>query len=282
MKILIIGSSGQLGKCATEILSKKHEIKTSAIDIPSDFKYDLTNDNLEKTLGEYKPDIILLAAAYTHVDGCEQNPELSYSINYKGTVNVADYCKKFDTKLIFLSTDYVFDGENGPYNEDDKTNPLNVYGQHKLDSEIYIKNNLKNYLILRTAWLADTKYDDKNYVAQVLKKLKNNETVKAVDDQFGNPTLTRNLVKNMETLLEKNISGLYHLCGTATIDRFTYTQKIANIFGFDKNLVLKAKSSDFPSTAKRPRHGGLNTSKIQKNSGIKLLNVKEMLEIMKK
>src|SRR3989339_1468943 len=131
MKILIIGSSGQLGKCATEILSKKHEIKTSAIDIPSDFKYDLTNDNLEKTLGEYKPDIILLAAAYTHVDGCEQNPELSYSINYKGTVNVADYCKKFDTKLIFLSTDYVFDGENGPYNEDDKTNPLNVYGQHK-------------------------------------------------------------------------------------------------------------------------------------------------------
>ncbi len=282
MNLLIIGN-GQLGSAITKIFSKNKEynIKTTGIENEYDLFFDLTKDDLEKKLENYKPEIIILTAAYTHVDGCEQNPNLSKLVNVIGVQKVTNYCKKHETKLIFFSTDYIFDGEKGPYNENDAPNPLNIYGAHKLEAENIIKENLKNYLIIRTAWLADPMFDDKNYIAQVLRKLKNAEIVKAVTDQYGNPTLTRNLVHNMEVLIKKNANGIFHVCGAETIDRFTYTKKLAKGFGYDENLVLPAISSDFPSTAIRPVHGGLNVSKVQKIEGIKLLKTEEIIEIIK-
>jgi len=120
-----------------------------------------------------------------------------------------------------------------------------------------------------------------NFVARLLEKLKNRESLKIVDDQYGNPTLTRNVVENIEVFLDQNLSGTYHISGTEMINRFAYARKIAEIFGYDPNLILKAKSNDFKTAAKRPLYGGMNTAKAKKIPGIKLLNVEEMVYKMK-
>lgn len=305
-KILILGSTGQLGKAATDILGKNSDYEVSVsgrgANPPSplsdkvgteqnpsrpplvngrSFEFDLATDDLALTLGDYKPDVILLAAAFTHVDGCELDPKKSYIVNVEGVKKVTDYCKKFGVKLVFFSTDYIFDGENGPYSESDKPNPLNVYGLHKLEAENYIRENLVNYLILRVAWLADTKYDDKNFVAQVLRKMKNGEILKISDDQFGNPSLTRNVVENIGVLIDQRITGIFNLCGKEMIDRFNYSKKIAKTFNFDENLVMAAKPGDYVVPAKRPTKAGMKVDKIEKIPGIHLLTIDEMLNLMK-
>jgi len=202
INVLIIGGSGQVGSNLIKSFSKS-ELKSNfkvfgtynqhIID-GLDFS-DITDKNSIKIIFEkYKPNIVIQTSALTNVELCEEDKEFANKINVIGTQNVVDLCKEFDSKMVYISTDYVFDGKNGPFSEDDAPNPLNHYGKTKLKSENIVKT-LKNFLIIRTAWVYDVNSKSTSFVKQVLNSLSARKVMHISNDQFGHPTLASNLAE---------------------------------------------------------------------------------------
>jgi dTDP-4-dehydrorhamnose reductase len=204
-KLLVTGSKGQLGRDLISDFSKKYDISGFDID-----DIDIRNlEQLKSFFKEKKPDIVLHTAAYTDVDGCEHNVETAMSINAEGTTNIALACREIGAKLIYYSTDYVFDGDKTtPYTETDTPNPQTVYGKSKLEGEKYVTEILEDYIILRIAWLYGA--HGKNFVRTMIKlgeeQLKNSKDgqivtpLKVVDDQIGNPTWTVEIARQTDVM----------------------------------------------------------------------------------
>ncbi len=229
----------------------------------------------------YHPQIIINAAAYTDVDGCEIHKDKAWAVNVGGVRNLVNLCKEQNIKLIHISTDYIFNGEDGPYSEDDPPDPVSFYGETKLESEKIIKESGIDYLIVRTNVLYGFGKNVKsNFLLWLLEKLSQNEKIKIVTDQFNNPTLADNLSLCILEMVKKNFSGTYHIAGSEYLSRYDFAIKVADKFNFDKNNILPTKTEILQQKAKRPYKGGLRIDKAQSILETKLLNVDQSLDYL--
>jgi len=288
--VLITGSNGLLGqKLACDFHSY---CKVIACDLsPETYlsfpnlsyeSLDITNRRqLEFQITFYHPQVIINAAAYTDVDGCEIHKDKAWATNVGGVKNLVNFCKKKKIKLIHLSTDYIFNGEKGPYAEDDPPDPVNFYGETKLESEKIIKDGGIDFLIIRTNVLYGLGDKVKpNFLLWLLDKLSQNEKIKIVTDQFNNPTLADNLSSCILEMTKKNVSGIYHIAGSEYLSRYDFASKVANKFNFDKNNILPTKTELLQQEAKRPYRGGLKIDKAESILETKLLNVNQALDYL--
>lgn len=286
--VLITGANGLLGQKLCQHFSSF--FKVFAIDLHPQSFISLPNVSYEslnlihRTLLEpfvllHNPAVIINAAAYTDVDGCEIHKTQAWLANVGAVIHLARECHAHRIKLVQLSTDYVFDGENGPYAEDDSPHPMSFYGETKLESENLIKKANIDFLIVRTNVLYGFgKNVKKNFLLWLLEKLSAGEKIKIVTDQFNNPTLADNLSLCILEMVEKNLSGVFHIGGAEYLSRYDFALKVADKFNFDKNLISPTQTEFLEQKAKRPYRGGLKIEKAQRILQTKLLNVDEGLE----
>ena len=278
--ILITGGSGQLGVSLKKIFHSKYEIIWATRDIKStgsNIYLDVTNSILFKeVLNTTNPDLIINLAALTNVDLCERNPGLSYSVNLGGIENLINL---FNGPIVHLSTDYVFDGESGPYSEGDPTNPLNVYGASKLASEKVLLEHAENSLVIRTNVLYDyyssTSASFLNWVVNYLSK---RIEINVVDDQWNNPTWTSSLAVVIERAVDLGLSGLVHWGDNDWVSRYEFANKIADVFSLKKSLVKPISTSELNQDAKRPLKGGLKTNYAQSVLNLEPPTIEECLK----
>lgn len=285
-KLLITGTSGLLGNKIVEVAKHNYEVIPTHNTKPlhsNSLKLEITN--LNETLSIFnklEPNLVIHTASETNVDKCETEKEHAWKTNAEGTRNIAEACQKLGAKLVYISTDYVFDGEKGLYNEEDKPNPVNYYGLTKLEGEKKVIECCKNYAILRTSVLYGWHPWKQNFATWIINKLKQQQEITVVEDHYNTPTLADNLAEMAVEVAEKDMRGLYHASGRERISRYEFAKQIAGTFGLNSNLVKPVKMSQLTAwIAKRPGDSSLNTSKIQKQLKIKPLNITEGLNKMK-
>lgn len=259
-KILITGARGMLGQDLAPILEDEgfEVIETSSKTL------DITNKNqVKKVIKEEKPDYVVHCAAYTDVDGAEENVEAATKINVEGTENIAKACRENGSTLIYISTDYVFDGEKKePYLPTDKTNPLNIYGKTKLDGESAVQKLCEKYYITRTSWLYG--HYGQNFVETMI-SLADKPEIKVVDDQIGCPTWTVDFSNALVDLIEEEPEyGVYHICGSGKTSWYGFAKEIFKLAGQKCNLI-PCKTKEFPRPAKRPKNSVMENNNICRN-----------------
>ncbi|OGS25061.1 MAG: dTDP-4-dehydrorhamnose reductase [Elusimicrobia bacterium RIFOXYB2_FULL_48_7] len=247
MKILLVGAGGMLSRDLWDALNEKHEVFGSDLNkkpghIPETqwMPFDITDqkDTYGK-VSKLNPELIINTAAYSDVDGCEKQPDMAFRINALGTRNLCIACQRFDTTLCHISTDYVFDGRNPPdegYSENDKTNPINVYGKSKYWAEFYVKHLLNKFYILRVAWLFGIGRN--NFVSFVIISVRENKEIKIVRDQWGSPTYTKDIAGAISLLMEKPAYGIYHMTNSGKTSRENQVEEIFKILGKPTKVSL--------------------------------------------
>ena len=299
MKLLVIGGSGLLGYKVAKMASNEHETfltynyRSIQVEGCTALKLDKCDRKaVFELLEKIKPDVVIDTAALHNVDYCETHPEEAWKVNVEGTRNVAEACKKVGAKIIFISTDYVFDGTKGYYTEEDTPNPLSYYAKTKLEAEKTIQSLDVNYIIARPSviygWnpnevsgLKSSSGKSVNFVVWALQKLEKGEEIKAVTDQYSSPTLADNLAEALLVMASSEKQGIYHTAGKDCVNRYEFTLKIAEVFGLDKSLIKPVTSEIFKQVAKRPKKCCLDVSKAEKDFGIRFLTVEEGLKLMK-
>ena len=231
-------------------------------------------------INKIKPNIIIHTAGLIHPLTCEENKELAWEINVIGTKNILDCSREFKSKLVYISTDYVFDGKNNPYDELDQPNPLNYYGQTKFESEKLI-SSLDDYLIIRTAWINDVEKNSSSFIMQLINSLKNDKSFIVPYDQFGSPTIPSNLSEIIYELIQQNKKGIFHVTGTTYISRFDFALKIAESFSLDKTLIQKVSTNNLNQKISRPLEINLNLKKLKSSINTKILSLDEQLDYLK-
>lgn len=285
MKILVIGTSGQLG---WETLRQAEKLGFDATGL-STSHLDITKPaQIENTFSNYQPALVINAAAYTHVDRAESEKKLAFSVNRDGPANLAESCAKTDTPLIHISTDFVFDGKKkSPYNEKDPVKPLGIYGRSKEAGEQKIRLYLRQHIILRTSWLYGV--HGRNFVKTMLKLGMEKEIIKVVADQYGSPTAAADLAVAVLVIgkrIQKGAEikwGTYHYCGQGVTTWYDFAEAIfefARPYGSIKLTRVEPITTDrYPTQAKRPIFSALDCSLIQKHFGIKSKPWRESLKI---
>lgn len=280
-----------LGSSLCETLAEDYEVfgldlldtGYSVLDTRFFIQCDITDkDSLVTALNGIKPDFIIHTAAYTDVDGCELNSEKAFAVNAQGTGNVVQVAEEFGATLIYISTDYVFDGKKDkPYIETDTCNPINIYGQSKLEGERIVQNRLERYYILRTSWLFGPK--GKNFVTAVLQKVKENEALQVVNDQVGSPTYTIDLARAIKALFSTlssrspDIYGIYHISNSGSCSWYEFARQILSLKQL-KTQVLPVSSKESNRPARRPRMSLLDNSKLMSAFNLKLRPWQEALK----
>ena len=295
-KVLITGSSGMLGVDLCEELNSDYELY--GIDVRGQepgprgrnyFVCDITDkDAVAGLLSKIRPEIVIHTAAWTDVDGCELDKKKAYRINSDGTENIASACKNSGAVLIYISTDFVFDGNKKvPYKETDKPGPLSVYADSKLKGEEAIKDILKDYLILRTAWLYGK--NGNNFVDTIIEKAGRERELKVVDDQVGSPTYAVDMAKAMHVLLSKIMRqgpeargqgpgyGIYHVTNSGSVSWYEYARMILRLCG-SETRVIPITSAELGRPARRPAMSILDNSRFIEFTGYKLRDWKEALK----
>ncbi|MBE7703745.1 MAG: dTDP-4-dehydrorhamnose reductase [Cyanobacteria bacterium SIG28] len=253
MKVLVTGANGMLGQDLCPILE---DIGCYVIETDKD-NLDITNGDLVNAVMEdVKPNLVIHCAAYTNVEKAEEEYELAHKINALGTENIAKACSKFDTTLIYISTDYVFDGKKSTaYTPLDETNPLNKYGLTKLQGEEAIKKYCEKYYIARTSWLYG--HHGKNFVETVIANSEK-DSIKIVNDQFGCPTWTVELANCIIKLLQKPY-GIYHICGSGITSWYEFAKEIHNQLNIECKFS-PCSSNEYTCKAKRPKNSAMDNS----------------------
>ena len=263
IKALVTGGNGQLAQCLKEIVKYHDELDITFQDLPD---LDITNkQQLESYFSNNELDYCINCAAYTAVDLAEEQSELAYAVNAEGPKNIAMLCLKYNIKLIHISTDFVFDGQQRtPYSETDAPNPLSVYGASKLQGERNIQDVMENYFIVRTSWLY-SEYG-KNFMKTMLKLSETRDQISVVSDQIGSPTYAGDLAEGLiKIVLSSSISyGIYHYSNGGIVSWYDFAVEIFKQFG--KTIEVKPiKTKDYSTAAKRPKCSVLDTTKIKNN-----------------
>lgn len=285
-KFLVTGTSGLLGSRIVEQTEEHYDIiptyRTKPF-LPNSVRMDITaEDNVQRVFSNFKPDTVIHTAAETNVDKCEVSKKHAWKVNVEGTKNVANMCNKIGAQILYISTDYVFDGEKGLYTEEDDPNPINYYGLTKLEGEKYITKTCKDYVIIRTSVLYGWHPWKSNFLKWVIKSLEENRRINVVKDHYNSPTLADNLAVVILEIIEKDLKGLYHTAGSERINRFEFALEVAKNFDLDSRLIKPIKMSELKAwAAKRPRDSSLRIDKIQKRIKTKLLNVNDALKKLK-
>jgi dTDP-4-dehydrorhamnose reductase len=293
-----------LGVDLSQELCRDHEVygadivRRSSFAVRGFYKLDITKkQNVSALIKNLSPDMIIHAAAWTDVDGCELRPKQAYRINSDGTKNVALACKSVGAVLVYISTDFIFDGKKkNPYKEIDRTGPLSVYADSKLKGEMAVKKILKKYFILRTSWLYGK--HGKNFVDTILKKAKTEKVLKVVDDQVGSPTYTKDLARAIRTIIsviagpanrlsslrgrspkqsQRIEYGVYHVSNSGSVSWFDYAKEILRLAG-SQTEVDPISSRELARPAKRPAMSVLDNSKFIKFTGHKMRDWREALK----
>lgn len=260
MKVLVTGVKGQLGYDVMAELAKRN-IEAIGVDID---EMDITDKiSVEKVIGEAAPDVVVHCAAYTAVDAAEDNEALCRRVNADGTRNIAEVCKKLDCKMVYISTDYVFDGQGTrPWEPDDERHPLNVYGQTKYEGELAVQENLSKYFIVRIAWVFGK--NGKNFVKTMLKLAETHDKLTVVNDQFGSPTYTYDLARLLVDMIQTDKYGIYHAANEGICTWYEFACEIFRQAGV-KIEVTPVPASEYPAKAKRPENSRLDKSKLTEN-----------------
>ena len=263
IKILVTGGNGQLAQCLKDVVINENEFNVDFQDLPA---LDITNkQQLESYFSKNELDYCINCAAYTAVDLAEEQSDLAYAVNAEGPKNLAEVCKKYQVKLLHISTDFVFDGKKQtPYIETDMPNPLGVYGVSKWQGERYIQEVMEDYFIIRTSWLY-SEYGN-NFMKTMLRLSETRDEISVVSDQIGAPTYAGDLA---EVLIKIILSsppnyGVYHYSNSGTISWYDLAVEIFKQFG-KKIEVKPIKTKDYPTAAKRPKYSVLDTTKIENN-----------------
>lgn len=291
-RILVIGSNGMLGQRLVQFLSQspKNELLCASFENESYihsvayFKLDITQKNhVRETILNFFPDFIVNAAAFTNVDKAETEKETAWKINVNGTENISLYAWTIDAHLIHFSTDYIFDGKNGPYTENDKPNPIGYYGRTKLASENSIRTSGARFTVIRTNILyGPARYGRSDYVRWVIDSVKERKPIRIVTDQIGNPTYVDDLVAAISAVIEFKKEGIYNIGGPEFLSRFDFTLRIADYFNLDKNLIHPILTKELNQAAPRPLKSGLITLKAETELGYKPHSIKKSFELIKK
>lgn len=286
-RILVIGATGLLGSRLMEIGARSYEMhgtyNRSRPKEGSVHKMDVTKRaEVFSVLEGVKPDCVMDTAAITAVDYCETHPEEAWAVNVEGTKNVAEACKRAGAKMIFLSTDYVFDGRKLGYTEKDKPRPLNYYAKTKLIAEHVLDALDVNYIVARTAVLYGIGgLGKESFVAWVIDKLRKKERMRIVSDQHNNPTYADNLAGILLALYRKDANGIFHVTGTDCLSRYEFAMRIADVFGLDSKLISSVTTPELNQIAQRPEKVFMVTNKIERVTGMKPLGVDEGLRMLK-
>ena len=260
MKVLVTGVKGQLGYDVVNEL-KKRGIEAVGVDIE---EMDITDaSSVESVITQAAPDAVIHCAAYTAVDAAEDHEELCRKVNADGTRNIAKVCRKLDIKMMYISTDYVFNGKGErPWEPDDAREPLNVYGQTKYEGEVAVTDELAKYFIVRIAWVFGV--NGKNFIKAVLNKAKTTDTLTVVDDQFGSPTYTYDLARLLVDMIQTEKYGFYHATNEGICSWYEFACEIFRQAGVDVK-VLPVSSSQYPAKAKRPVNSRMSKEKLTQN-----------------
>ena len=273
MKILVLGAGGMLGKELVPILSAKGQVCAKDI---ADF--DITDrKGVQREVEALQPQVLVNAAAYTDVDGCESKKETAFAVNAEGARNVALACAAIGGRMIHLSTDYVFDGSSRtPYREEDLPNPLNVYGASKLQGERFIQEILESHLIVRTEWLYGR--HGKNFVDTILRHAEQQKEIRVVDDQRGSPTFAKDLSFALERLIEIKAGGILHVTNSGSCTWFEIARQILRDKGYDHVQVIPISSEELARPAKRPANSVMDCRRYEKLTGRMMRTWQEALQ----
>jgi dTDP-4-dehydrorhamnose reductase len=280
-RILITGANGLLGQKLAALLLPMNDVELLATsrgenklsEILPDLPFrslDVTDkDQVELVISEYKPTHIIHTAAITNVDECETNREGAVKLNRDAVQYLVDTCEKYNVHLIHVSTDFIFDGENGPYDEDAPASPVNFYGETKLMAEKVVKAAKCKWAILRTVLVFGVAHDygRTNIVLWVRDSLQAGKTIKVVNDQFRTPTLAEDLAMGCWLAVKHDAEGIFNISGKEMLTPYDMALQVADYFDLDKSLIEKADASTFTQPAKRPPRTGFNINKAEQHLG---------------
>ena len=261
MRVLVTGAKGQLG---TDVMEQLNANNIEAVGIDRE-ELDIVDKKaceefFEKANAEKRIDAVIHCAAYTAVDKAEDEQELSYNINALGTENIALACKKFDMKLMYISTDYVFNGQGErPWEPDDEREPLNVYGKTKYEGELFVEKLSDKYFIVRIAWVFGIA--GHNFIKTMLKLAKERDSLTVVDDQIGSPTYTADLSKLLVAMIQTDKYGRYHATNEGYCSWYEFAKETFKVAGVEID-VKPVDSSAYPAKAKRPANSRMEKSKL--------------------
>lgn len=269
MKLFISGASGLVGgNCYHHFKAMGHEVVGTHLTFETAYTHYFNTLNLEHTanydIHTFKPDVIVHCGALTHVDYCEANQEESYEKTVQSTLNLLQLAQSLNAKFVFLSTDYVFDGMNGPYAEDAKPNPLSVYGQHKLAAEEAVIASGVAHLILRVTNVYGDELRHKNFIARIISQCKEGAALNLTlpIDQYASPTNALDIAKAMLLLLESAHSGIYHIGSTDYMNRVALALNVLKYFPDAKYDLNVKTTAELNQPANRPLMGGFVTKKF--------------------
>jgi len=274
-KVLLLGASGLLGaeiylhlKDVFDLLPTIHKSTTDKKIV----SLDITKiDQFENVIASYNPDVVINCAAFTNVDQAEVSKEEAHDVNVKGVENIIRSITK-ETKIIHISSDYVFDGEKGNYKEEDPTFPINYYGKTKLEAENILIGSNKESLIFRLNVLYTKNLLKANFFSWVYNSLKKNTKIKVVVDQISNPVYIPDFIKILIDAILLNHSGIYHFGSSDSLSRYDFALKISECFSFNSNLVIPIKSKNLNQLARRPVNSYLNCDKIKSDFNIDIFS----------
>ena len=260
------GSAGLIGRQVVKDLSETHEVFSCYNKSKPEFgiptKMDLLNhEMIVNVLLEIEPDVVIHLGAMTGVDLCEKEESMAFDINAKATQIIAQQCSILNTFLIYVSTDYVFDGNSGMYYEDDIPNPLSIYGKSKFDGEKMVQNFSSDWCIARTSTPFGLHQTRKSFPTWVIENLQKQKQIDVLSDQFTSPTYVPNLSKMLIEISERHLNGIFHVAGATKISRYEMASIISDKLNFNEKLLRKILINELKLEAPRPKDSSLNISK---------------------
>ncbi len=285
MKILVTGICGMLGVDLYQTLREQHEVvgfdanefPSTPFSPPPIQRGDITRiEEVKRTFSELVPQMVVHTAAYTDVDGCEKNPDKAHEVNALGTQNVCRAAQDLGIPVMYISTDFVFDGnKDSPYLESDQPHPISTYGRSKLAGEEYVKNLLKEYFVVRTSWLYG--YYGRNFANTILQLASEKKELRVVNDHIGCPTYTKDLSRKIKDLLLTKSYGVYHITNSGSCSWYEFAREILKLAGIREVEVMPISSEELDRPAPRPRFSVLENHRLRLTLGNSMRNWKEAL-----
>ena len=267
MRALVIGASGQVGAALLHVLRERgHEARGThgRNAAPGLAPLDLTDHAaLARAIAEARPDWVFCPAGLSHVDYCEDHPDLALAINRDGPAAAARACEAAGAGFVYYSSDYVFDGVAGPFGEDDTPRPLCVYGRSKHEGEEAVRAACRRAVVIRTSVVYGPETQGKNFVYQLIRACRAGQAFRPAVDQRASPSYNPDVAAASVELAERGLTGLWHVAGPETIDRWAFTLLIGREFGLDTSRLSPVKTSELKQRAVRPLDGGLRVTKAQ-------------------
>lgn len=292
---MVSGSNGLLGQKITDLSLLDPEIELIATSVGPNrrpvkvgYTYEeldvLDAKRLDELVAKYHPDAIIHTAAMTNVDACEHDRDKCFALNVKSVENLIEVCQSRNVQLIHLSTDFIFDGEDGPYTEEAQANPLSYYGETKLESEILLQNSSCNWAILRTIIVYGIVNDMSrtNIVLWAKAALEKGEPINVVNDQWRMPTLAEDLAQCCLLAVKKNAKGIFNASGKDLMSILEIVERVADYYGLDKTLINPISSESLNQAAKRPKKTGFILDKTKRELGYEPHSFEEGIAFMER